>query len=103
MKPWSGAALGSVVTWSRVIGGILTHAGIDGFLTNLDELYEEADIENVVWREFVMAGGKPIRTARSARRSCSRSQKRSRGSTSASPGQEPKRHNEPPSGATAEA
>ena len=55
MKPWSGAALGSVVTWSRVIGGILTHAGIGGFLTNLDELYEEADIENVVWREFVTA------------------------------------------------
>jgi len=55
MKPWTGAALGSVVQWSRVIGGILDHAGIDGFLTNLDELYEEADVENAVWREFVTA------------------------------------------------
>ena len=55
MTPWSGSALGSLVTWSRVIGGILTHAGIEGFLSNLDELYEEADVENAIWRQFVQA------------------------------------------------
>jgi len=45
--------LGSFESWSRVIGGILAHADIPGFLGNLDEFYEAADLEGAVWREFV--------------------------------------------------
>jgi len=47
--------LGSYEPWVRVIGGILAHAKIDGFLANLDELYERADSEGAVWRRFVQA------------------------------------------------
>jgi hypothetical protein len=47
--------LGSYEEWSRVIGGILEHAGIGGFLGNLDELYERADQEGAIWRRFVEA------------------------------------------------
>ena len=46
--------LGSYEQWSRVIGGILAHAGIEGFLKNLDELYERADTEGTVWRQLVL-------------------------------------------------
>jgi Bifunctional DNA primase/polymerase, N-terminal len=53
MKPWSGAPLGGFEQWSYVIGGILDRTGVGGFLGNLDELYEAADVENAVWREFV--------------------------------------------------
>jgi hypothetical protein len=45
--------LGSFESWSRVVGGILAHAEIPGFLGNLDEFYEAADLEGAVWREFV--------------------------------------------------
>lgn len=55
MKPWIGLPLGSFEPWSRVIGGILDRAGIGGFLGNLDQLYEDADVENNIWREFVSA------------------------------------------------
>ncbi|GAH73885.1 unnamed protein product, partial [marine sediment metagenome] len=45
--------LGSYESWASVIGGILKVAGIEGFLTNLDELYERADSEGAVWRRFM--------------------------------------------------
>jgi len=45
--------LGSYESWSFVIGGILEHAGIPGFLGNLLEFYERADLEGAAWREFV--------------------------------------------------
>jgi len=45
--------LGSYEDWARVLGGILAHAGIRGFLSNLDELYERADSEGAAWRRFV--------------------------------------------------
>jgi len=53
--PFSGATLGSVESWSRVMGGILDRARIGGFLGNLTELYEDADVENNIWRQFVIA------------------------------------------------
>jgi len=49
----SSPPLGSFEAWSSVIGGVLAHAGVDGFLQNLDELYERADAEGAVWRRFV--------------------------------------------------
>ena len=40
-------------SWREVMGGILAHAGIKGFLGNLSELYEEADLEGAAYRAFV--------------------------------------------------
>ena len=45
--------LGSYESWSRVVGGILHHAGIAGFLGNLDNLYASADNELERWRAFI--------------------------------------------------
>jgi hypothetical protein len=45
--------LGSYEAWSVTIGGILQHAGIEGFLTNADELYQEADPEAIQWEAFL--------------------------------------------------
>jgi DNA primase len=54
-KPLDRARLGSFERWSAVIGGILNIAGVPGFLANLDELYEAADVEGQAWREFTAA------------------------------------------------
>jgi len=45
--------LGSFENWTRVMGGILQHAGVPGFLGNILEFYELADSESAVWREFL--------------------------------------------------
>jgi hypothetical protein len=45
--------LGSFEEWSRIIGGILKHVGILGFLENLQELYEEADPTEGQWQVFL--------------------------------------------------
>ncbi|MFN2513410.1 MAG: hypothetical protein ABR568_18555, partial [Pyrinomonadaceae bacterium] len=45
--------LGSFEEWARIIGGILEHAGIKGFLDNADQLYEQADDESVQWEGFI--------------------------------------------------
>lgn len=47
--------LGSFEEWAHVIGGILDHVGIPGFLSDLEELYEAADAEGQEWREFIAA------------------------------------------------
>lgn len=47
-------ALGSFEDWSRVIGGILEAAGIQGFLNNLNELYERSNEESAVWGLFLV-------------------------------------------------
>lgn len=54
-QPAGGRPLGSFERWAAVIGGILECAGIEGFLGSLEELYEEADTEGALWREFVQA------------------------------------------------
>ena len=38
--------------WSKVIGGVLSHAGIPGFLGNLADMYAENDAEGTMWRIF---------------------------------------------------
>ena len=45
--------VGSFEDWSIMIGGILQYAGIDDFLANSDQLYEQADIESVQWEAFL--------------------------------------------------
>lgn len=52
-RPYSGKNLGSFEAWSRIIGGILEHNQIEGFLGNLTEFYDVADTEGATWRSFV--------------------------------------------------
>ena len=47
--------VGSFEDWSVVIGGILQHAGIRGFLENSDQLFEQADVESTQWEAFLKA------------------------------------------------
>ena len=47
--------IGSFERWCDTIGGILEAAGLDGFLGNLDELYQEADLETRTWTAFLDA------------------------------------------------
>jgi hypothetical protein len=52
-KPeWTGRPLGSYEAWSRTVGGILEYCGLKYFLTNLEDLYEQADDEPAQWRIF---------------------------------------------------
>lgn len=45
-------SLGSFDDWARTMGGVLAHAGIAGFLGNLDALYERVDEEGQAWLRF---------------------------------------------------
>jgi hypothetical protein len=47
--------LGSFESWSSMIGGILAHAGVTGFLGNLDNLYQESDPSQLQWEGFLLA------------------------------------------------
>jgi hypothetical protein len=48
VKPW-----GSFEDYSRVVGGILEHAGVTGFLANRQEFREAADDERSEWALFL--------------------------------------------------
>jgi DNA polymerase-1 len=52
-RPPGKATLGSYESWARVVGGILSNAGIKGFLGNVHQLYERADTEGATWRALV--------------------------------------------------
>ncbi len=54
-KPVQPRRLGSFEEWSEICGGILAFAEIDGFLANLDQLYDQADQDGQKWREFTAA------------------------------------------------
>lgn len=54
-RPAGTQPLGSFESWAEVVGGILNHAGIAGFLDDTEKLYEDADAEGQQWREFVAA------------------------------------------------
>ena len=56
--------MGSFDGWARTIGGVLAHAGVDGFLENRDQVYEQVDDEGPQWAAFLGAlveatGGEP--------------------------------------------
>jgi hypothetical protein len=51
--PTSPPILGSFEEWSRVIGGILAFAGVDGFLGNAEAFYGAADAESAEWESFL--------------------------------------------------
>lgn len=54
-KPNGNANLGSFESWSAIMSGIFDTIGLGGFLTNLDELYSDADSDGEQWRDFVAA------------------------------------------------
>jgi len=54
-QPLHPVPLGSFEAWSAMLGGVLGVAQIPGFLGNLDELYETADTDGQMWREFTTA------------------------------------------------
>jgi hypothetical protein len=54
-RPPGKRVLGSFESWASVVGGILEHAGVPGFLHDTEALYEAADAEGQEWREFVTA------------------------------------------------
>ena len=60
--------LGGFQQWRDTIGGILATAGFTGFLANLDQLYEELDVDGTQWDVFIAGwyeiwGERPITTA----------------------------------------
>ncbi len=61
-RPLHERRLGSFEKWSEVMGGVLEVAGIPGFLGNLNELYEAADSDGQLWREFTGAWWETYRT-----------------------------------------
>ena len=48
-------SLGMFESWSRVIGAILRHVDIDGFLSNLEDFYNASDTEGEMIRSFLAA------------------------------------------------
>lgn len=67
-RPNHKRTIGSFEAWSRVIGGILEVAGVQGFLGNLDEAYAVSDSESRAQRIFITAwwtrfGAQPVGTA----------------------------------------
>lgn len=53
--PPATPTLGMFEAWTRVLGGMLAVAGVDGFLGNLDEFYQDADLDGAEIREFLAA------------------------------------------------
>jgi len=54
MPPWTGKKIGSFEQWCRVIGGILTAAGVEGFLAGFKERANASDERTSDEREFVI-------------------------------------------------
>lgn len=54
-RPMGNRTMGQYESWARVMGGILEHVGIPGFLGNLTDFYAESDAESSMWTAFVLA------------------------------------------------
>jgi len=54
-SPLADQTMGSFEAWSRIIGGMVQHMGLTGFLDNTDEFYEAADSESGEWQAFINA------------------------------------------------
>ena len=46
-------ALAEFSAWAEIIGGVLAYAGVDGFVDNLAQLYDETDVEGPQWTGFL--------------------------------------------------
>jgi Domain of unknown function (DUF3854) len=69
---FTGPTMGSFESWSEIVGGVLECCGIDGLLSNRDELYKRADSETEEWRDFIIAwwdvhGTNPVKAGELAR------------------------------------
>jgi hypothetical protein len=53
--PAAVPTIGSFTAWAETIGGILAHAGIPGFLGNLNALYDAHDEATTQWAIFLRA------------------------------------------------
>ena len=47
--------IGSFDEWARTVGGTLHYAGVTGFLSNLEEMYESSDESTLQWEVFLQA------------------------------------------------
>lgn len=68
LGPSAAPVLGGYSGWRAVVGGVLETAGIEGFLTNLGTIYDEADEETPAWTGFLLAwreryGDRPVAVA----------------------------------------
>jgi len=54
-RPLAAPTLGSFENWSSVLGGVLQSAGFEGFLSNLELLWNWNDNESRDWRAFTQA------------------------------------------------
>jgi len=62
-KAWQAAGcpkpdtpkLGSFESWCDTVGGIIQFCGYDGFLGNLEAMYEKTDAEGQEWEAFLLA------------------------------------------------
>ncbi len=57
--------LGKFEAWTRIVGGVLEHAGVEGFLGNQERLYDEMDESTGQWEAFLRAwlnvyGSEPV-------------------------------------------
>lgn len=52
-RPSGDSKLGGYESWAAVIGGVLQVAGVNGFLQNLEDLYERADADGDAQRAFI--------------------------------------------------
>ncbi len=47
--------MGGFESWIKIVGNILNYAGINGFLDNLERLYEDSDEDTPQWEGFIGA------------------------------------------------
>jgi hypothetical protein len=47
------SVVGSFEAWTRIVGGILQYAGVEGFLGNSEEMYEIGNVEGQEWEAFL--------------------------------------------------
>lgn len=52
-RPAGAKSLGSFERWSAVMGGIFETVGVEGFLENLAQFYDDADAETMAWRDLI--------------------------------------------------
>ena len=51
--PRGAATMGSFEEWAATMGGVLSVAGVEGFLGNVEAFYEAADVAGQAWRSLV--------------------------------------------------
>ena len=49
-----GKLIGSFEAWTEIIDGILSYAGVEGFLTNTTNFYESEDTDTQEWKPFLI-------------------------------------------------